>query len=428
MHFNLFVTSCILLTFTLVANYIRSRTLSISLIDSLVRPSQIILGYMLCFLSLGSLFFYYERVLSARLIVESYYWNPWPIVIMAGTLLSTILVTNTVRIGVATSRSTAPQYRKQFPWELLALCLALVAAALDSASVVLLSTSLYIAGAANGRLKSPLFLTLFTVGIATLLPMFAFGKRLLIFPIIVVLMIAWRNGEIRQRTAALFFIGCILVILPLSIIRGYGNFSADNFIDAINNVFNYISKDYFLSAFGNNIEATYFYFHGINSLQITFQTSNYLWGETILKMLFLGSRLYGFEDGLSSSIHIYTSAYDSDFRAIGGSYPIMLISEFFMNFGVFMLLIFPLFLLALDALSRRIRTISSGTVRFSLEAILLYSSILLARGSSFDLFLYHLILLGAPIMTLVWGAEMIKRPRTRTTKRAAVTSNYADHQ
>lgn len=409
MHFGLFVISSTLLCFLIVANTIRSKRLSISLLKSVLRPSQVILGYMLFFICVGSLLFHYEKVQNSALLIDSLDWHIFPIVILTITVFFSIIVTSTIKLGPSYSKFKKSQDERKIPWEAFALCFAFAAATIENASLILIATGLYIAGSANGRLKSPVFLAFLVIGIAILLPTFAFGKRLLIFPMFVVLMIAWRDSALRWQAATLLLVGCVIVILPLSIMRGYGNYDANGFFEAIAYVGDYISADFFLAAFGNNIEANSFYFHGLNALQLTYHSGDYRWGETIVNMFFLGSNLYGFDDGLQSSIHIYTYEYNPRFREIGGSYPIMILSEFFMNFGVFTLFLFPLFLIHLDALWRITQIIHSGTVRFSLEAILLYATLLLVRGSSFDLFMYHLILLSAPILTIVWVVSKSKR-------------------
>lgn len=410
-HFSLLIISGIFLVLLVFTNMRRSKLLTVSIMQSLLRPSQIVLAYMLVFLFLGSILFHYQKVYNFDYYIDASYWRVWPIVFLTILIPISILLSNTVKFGPSVSNFSNSKANAHYPWEIPAFFMALAASVSGITIFLLFSTALYIAGAANSRARSPFYITFFLAGGALLLPTASDGKRLLIFPLIIVLMMIWRDDVIRSRSFILIFSGSVMAIIPLSIMRGYGQFDVDNFIDAVGYAGAYISSDHFMAVFGNNIEATYFYFHGINSLQITFQSGNYLWGETLLNMLFLGSNAYGFEDGLRSSIEVYTTEYDPNLRAIGGSYPVMLVSEFAMNFGVFSILLFPLFLLLLDSIWRKIRTLHNTTIRFSLEAVMLYASLLLARGASFDLFLYNLIVLSAPIVTLVWIVSKIRLRR-----------------
>ena len=415
MHFSLFVLSIALIVLFIAANIGRSRRISVSFIESLVRPSQFIIGYTLVFFCAGSLFFHFEKVLDRRLIVDASYWKTWPVILFFALSAVSIFVSNNMKLWGSNRRPKGVKEGIQYPWEILAFLVSFAAWRFESNILLLFSTAFYFAGAANGRAKKLSFLLFFAAGVALLIPTAAHGKRLLIFPTIVVLIMIWRDGVIRTGG----FVGLILMtlglIVPLSIMRGYGNFDAEIFSEALRYVGTYVQSDFFLPSLGNNIEAVYFYFHGMNSFQLAFEAEAYLYGETIINMFFLGSSLYGFDDGFRSSIDVYTQQYDPEFRSIGGSYPIMVLSEFVMNFGAFSLLFFPFFLLILDSIWKNIRTINNPAARFSLEATVLYASLLLARGSSFDLFLYNLILLGAPILTLV---RMTTRTRAKTRKPA----------
>jgi hypothetical protein len=363
----------------------------------------VILGYTFISFMAGSLFFLSEKVMQSQWLDQASLWNLWSTIFFGGVSALSVFSSNNIRLGPSVYNFSTNQARTYFPWEIPAFFFAVLASISGSAVLFLFSTALYLAGAAGGRAKSIFFLLLLVAGIIFLLPTAAFGKRLLIFPLAIALLLVWRDGVIRSKTFYPLFVLTFLAILPLSIMRGYGNFGAESFVDAIQYVNVYVTSDYFLTALGNNTESVTFYFHGVNALQIALQSDEYLWGETLINVFFLGSSLYGFDDGLRSSIEIYTLENYPSFRAIGGSYPVMILSEFVMNFGVFSILIFPLFLITIDAIWRKISCINEPTMRFSLEAILLYTSILLARGSSFDLFFFNLIVMSLPILVLVPG-------------------------
>lgn len=330
---------------------------------------------------------------------EASYWSFWPVVYFFSVTLVSIAASNWVKVGP--TRNRLKQNRNILPWEILGFVILAISAATGSIICLILSTSFYFAGAANGRIKSILFLVFLLLGVALLIPTAAYGKRLLIFPIVVVLAIAWRERTLSSKTFYIIFSISISSILPLSIMRGYGDFGAESFTEALSFVTTYISQSYFLAALGNNTEAVPFYFHGMNSMQSYLISKQIVWGETILNMFFLGSSIYGFEDGLRSSIEIYTAENYPSFRQIGGSYPIMVLSEFTMNFGVFSFIIFPAFLVCLDGLWRVIIHRSDPTLKFALEASFIYVTLLLARGASFDLSLFNFVVLALPLVTIV---------------------------
>lgn len=411
-HSALLMANFMMLSFLLLFNYMRSMALSISIYKCLLRPSQLVLLYMHVFFILGSIFFMSENVLDNRLLVEADRWRSEPVILFIIISFAAIGLSNLIRLGPPERSFSKEKCKARWPWEVPAFLLAGLSTASESAILLSFSTAFYFAGAANGRARSPFFIIWLLGGVLLVLPVAAYGKRLLLFPLMIVLAILWRDGVIKSRVFIGLFALSASLILPFSIMRGYGGFGVENFEEAIRYVSIYLASDNFLPALGNNIEAVSFYFHGMNALQMAFNSGEYLWGETLLNMFFLGSSIYGFEDGLRSSIDVYTFNFDPGFRAIGGSYPVMTLSEFFMNFGIFSLILFPIFLIFLDSVWRRIQCVSDSTVRFSSEASLLTATLLLARGSSFDLFLFNVIVLLFPIVTFVLLFNKLKFRRS----------------
>jgi hypothetical protein len=130
---------------------------------------------------------------------------------------------------------------------------------------------------------------------------------------------------------------CILAILILgmSISRGYGGFGGnDDIFESIPLVLEYIQSDFFIASFLYNIEANYYYFHALNSIEMIVSDPGLIsFGSTIIKPLFIFVPRYIFEGKPESIISLYTWAYDPDIRSVGGSWPICILSEFFWNFG-----------------------------------------------------------------------------------------------
>lgn len=401
MHVETLILSSALLALFVVVNKWRSTRLNISLLQSALRPSQIILGYSLSFFGLGACFFIFENVMPSYFLVDASTWTLWPILLFAASALISIISTNVIRLGPKVDFHNNSIRGLSLPWEWFGILFVFLSVLRDSEILLLVGTSFYIAGAACGRHKSIFFLAVLAAGILLILPTAADGKRYLIFPLGIVLLLILRDGGINRKLFSIVIALTLASILPLSILRGYGQFEPESFFDAIRYVGEYVNSYYFWAALGNNIEAVSFYFHGVNAIQHTMQSGEYVWGETVLNMLFLGSSLYGFDDGLRSAIEIYTLRYDAAFRGIGGSYPVMIFSEIIMNFGIACIFILPLFFIFLDYLWRLINIIGEPTARFSAEAIFFYCIVVFARGSSFDLFLYNSIVLLAPIFVIV---------------------------
>lgn len=400
MHNSLLLVSVLLFLATLLANFVRSRRLRISLMFSLMRPSQLILAYTYFFFAAGAAFFASQTLLRVDWYEISLAWNYWSVAILATASLVAIVVTNSCRLGPPESSFSAPSRNNDRPWHFVGLPFAMGAAVTGSMMLLLIATSFFFAGAANGGVKKKSFILLFLIAAALILPTASHGKRILLFPILIVLLLLLRDGFVRPKLFAIAFGASTLMIIPLSIMRGYGSYEVENFYEALLFSRAYVSSEIFWAALGNNTEAVSFYFNGIHSIHLAIESGDYLFGETILNALFLGSSLYGFDDGLRSSIEAYTQAFDPEFRAIGGSYPISIFSEIFMNFGVVSVVLFPVLLLCMDWLWRRISCLENGIVRFSLEASLLYCVVILTRGSSFDLFAYNLVILSLPSILL----------------------------
>ena len=240
-----------------------------------------------------------------------------------------------------------------------------------------------------------------------LFPVAAQSKRLLIFPIVVIILMRANQGKLSRKSIIALMTFGIILIVPLSVMRGYGQFEISDPIDLWYASLQYIQSDYFLKAFGNNTEVNYFYFHGVNSVELFFANNLFVYGETIAKGFFLGLSRLGLDHGLRSSIEIYTSVYAPHFRAIGGSYPINIASELFLNFWVISLLLTPVFLQFLDVIYFRLQRLYSRQFGLAASYLFLHATWLLARGSSFDIFMLNIVygifsLLAVYLMSLQW--------------------------
>ena len=144
-----------------------------------------------------------------------------------------------------------------------------------------------------------------------------------------------------------------VLILSMSVVRGYGNFGdVSSIFEAIFFLPQYINSDFFISAFLVNIEATYLYFHALNSIEMVLSDIDLLaYGSTLIKPLFIMFPREVIPFKPDSILELYTSAYDPVGRELGGSWTIGLFSEFIWNFyilGVFLVILVAKYLCKLN--------------------------------------------------------------------------------
>lgn len=228
----------------------------------------------------------------------------------------------------------------------------------------------------------------------------SFNKREAIFLIFVVLFLEAYNGRLRGNSSLLIkafltLIAIVALVLGMSIYRGYGDYEVDNFISAFRYIVPYVSSEFFLAWFLNNIEANYFFFHAVNSIEmILLNPENITFGSTLIKFLFLPFPRELFPWKPDSAIHLYTMAYDPQYRALGGSWPINIVSELIWNFW----LLAPIGAALLTWLFSRLETaiVTTRLKQHSLTMVfylfVYMNSITLARGSGLDQYLFELII------------------------------------
>lgn len=264
---------------------------------------------------------------------------------------------------------------------------------LSAAAIVLWATKFK----ATFRYSIYLLVFLLMVGVSS------HDKRIAIFLIFVLAFFEARSGALKLniRGVLISVVGggvTILAILAMSINRGYGDFVQDvSIIEASGYVMKYINSDIFMAAFFQNIEVSYFYFHYLNAIELIFSGREPLaLGSTMIKPLFLffPRDIIGWKP--DSIITLYTIAHDPGFRSIGGSWPTNFAAEYFWNFHIFGLLIFPIFA-KINVIFYRKLLSDGGKFRpyIYIFMIAVYMQIVTyARGSGLDQLTLSLIIFG----------------------------------
>lgn len=199
-----------------------------------------------------------------------------------------------------------------------------------------------------------------------------------------------------KTTLSLFMLLCLLFILIvlMSISRGYGGYEVNSFIDSLSFFSTYITSDFFLVSFLNNIEVNYTYFHTLQAMDFILDDSDLLlYGSSIIKFLFLifPRDIFWFKP--DSFIDVYTMKYDPAFRAVGGSWPPNFYAELYWNFSFLSFLLSPIVFYILHRMYvRAIKNISIISYSWSLFYIyFVYIFLTLIRGSGFDLLAFNMI-------------------------------------
>lgn len=190
-------------------------------------------------------------------------------------------------------------------------------------------------------------------------------------------------------------ISLLCLILLMSISRGYGGFGEfDSIFQAAPYLPKYVISDKFIGGLLNNIEASSFFFNGMNAINYVIENSVYTFGSTLLKFLFVLVPRAIYPDKPNSMIDIYTTAYDYEYRSIGGSDPINIFAEYFWNFHFFGLIV----VIILAFLAMRLSTLmyrsylKNRCLLLSCGLIAYMNLLTMLRGSGLDQYLVYVLI------------------------------------
>jgi hypothetical protein len=192
----------------------------------------------------------------------------------------------------------------------------------------------------------------------------------------------------------IFFIATL--ILSMSIGRGYGDFGEDlSLLESFGYIDDYIKSPEFVIYFAQNIETNYTFFHSLNSMELVLLDSSHLsYGSTFWKVFLIPFPRSIFPFKPDSILELYTSAYASSFRSIGGSWVVSVFSEFVWNFSILGVGASYLFGRLMGVFNHKLsssvlKNDGIGTIRLLFTYTILFTYV---RGSGLDQFvLYWLI-------------------------------------
>lgn len=189
-----------------------------------------------------------------------------------------------------------------------------------------------------------------------------------------------------------------LLILVMSIKRGYGEFvkidDSENIFQLFSYVPLYASSDFFLASVSNNLEISYSYTHSNRAIDYAIKNNILLGGVTFLKPLFLFVPRSIFKNKPQSMIDRYTKTFSKQQRVSGVSWPVNFIAEFFWNFSYFGFILIIPFLMFFDSIFSYFFELPKRIQGFSLilPLFLINQWVVLIRGSGLEQFLLDFIL------------------------------------
>lgn len=236
-------------------------------------------------------------------------------------------------------------------------------------------------------------------------------KRDAIFLIVpVVLVECIRLGQLRLGlkllavSASLAGVALVLIVV-MSIHRGYGDYGTKSFWDAVDHVADYVQSDDFLGYLGNNLEFNYAFFHAHQAVEYVYEKPELLLhGSTFAKVLFIHVPRGLFPAKPDSMSTHYTRYHAPDLEARGASWMSTIYAEMFWNFHVAGLLA----LAAVYYLANRLFValaywLRSGLAYRQLFAVFVYFHMMtVVRGNGFDEFFAY-ILLGGAVALIVFA-------------------------
>ncbi|WP_171291143.1 O-antigen polymerase, partial [Acinetobacter baumannii] len=223
------------------------------------------------------------------------------------------------------------------------------------------------------------------------------SKREIIMVLVAFLIITllYKKYSLNLRTillAPLAFLVFSLTIMLSSIIRGYGDLDNRSFLSALTYIPTYIKSENFLDNLVENFELNYSYSLPVLAMEYVLSGRiDFQYGLSLIKPIFLIIPRDLFDLKPESIIFTFTKAYDYNFYQNGGSLPVLLPAELFINFNLFGVLIFFLIIYYLNNIYRKI-FYTKNTFYF-IQYILISSLFLMfMRGSGFDLFILYIVL------------------------------------
>lgn len=394
-------------------------------LPALIRPSAIGMAYMSISFSLGSAAFYYNQIIGLDTVNAYWGWTELKTsaVFMLSSMCLMALATFIVKVGLVNNEGAVYRKGKTQPslyrMALIGGLLAVLALDFPFSAIFRITIAVVLLHSVYAAREK--YRWAYVLGVIFLLAVASTdSKRNAIFLILPVVWLEWRyfqSARIRFRTVLLASAGGLALfylIVAMSIMRGYGVFDPDSFVDAFRYIPQYMQDPLAWGFLANNFEISSVFFNSHNAIEMVSKRPELLaYGESIFKVLFLGVPEGIFDYKPRSILDLYTREWDSGFREVGGSYPITFASEMFWNFswagllGVFIVsYLTEKFYknLVLASHSRQI-------VKVNFLLVIYLLNLMLIRGSGLDIFLAYVLISMLILWLLIKPLQSFSRTR-----------------
>ncbi len=209
-----------------------------------------------------------------------------------------------------------------------------------------------------------------------------------------------------------YFFGIFLfffLVLTSSILRGYGSFEADTFSTAATYLPDYVESDFFVDGLTDNLELNYSYGTGISAMNmIIVGDLPHQYGYTLLKLFFLPIPRDMITFKPESIMQMFTKKFYPSFWAEGGSLPVILPVDMFLNFHFLGFLATGIIIYLLDFIFMKFHQLQHRSFLY-FSFIFLFSTILaFARGSGIDLYFFYYIVIIPFLLVYILGRIFFK--------------------
>ena len=258
----------------------------------------------------------------------------------------------------------------------------------------------------------------------------------LVAPVMLIECLSAHRLQLRLQHVALaagFAVVGFVLILMMSIYRGYGEYQPQSFLDTRHYLLKYVESPSFYEKLGNNLEYNYVFFHSHQAIEDVYIAPDMLlYGATFLKPLFLTLPRDWFSNKPQSIIHHYTNHQNPQYRKGHGSWLSGIYSDFIWNFHILgLLILLPVYYLINRCYLVLAYSIRQGVSYYHLPALFAYQHLLtLIRGSGFDLYFAYLIV-GAVFAFVVFLPTLdilktVGRQKNRHLILATITRRVTD--
>jgi hypothetical protein len=202
------------------------------------------------------------------------------------------------------------------------------------------------------------------------------------------LSLSFQNGLLYIVVFSMF----LSIVILSSLLRGYGNYSLLSIADVSNVFLSYIGSEIFYDVITDNLELNYNYGVTITSMDLVMkEVFNFQYGASIIKPIFLPFSRDFLTWKPESVMQIFTQAYAPDWWAEGGSMPVSLGAEMFINFHIAGFLALGIVIAILNIIFVVFPPLSITWTGFT-SVFMTVTVLLYARGSGLEQYLLYYII------------------------------------